>query len=127
MKINNTAIYGLIGVSVFIISKLILSHVGIENIPVPIIISLLVVSYTMFLIGMYNKRLTGREKNYYILCAILLAVLFITVIIIAIFLHYFSNMIMEYRVFLLILLILSIISLLGITIIGIIINKKYLN
>jgi ABC-type Fe3+-siderophore transport system permease subunit len=125
MNGNNKGIYALVGIAVFIISKLILSNLGIENIPVPIIIGILAVSYAMFLIGILNKKLTGGEKVCYIVSAISFAVAIVSTIIVIIFLSYFPQNVEEYKVLLLILLIISILSLLGMTIAGMIIKKKY--
>jgi ABC-type Fe3+-siderophore transport system permease subunit len=127
MNGNNKGIYALVGIAVFIISKLILSNLGIENIPVPIIIGILAVSYAMFLIGILNKKLTGGEKVCYIVSAISFAVAIVSTIIVIIFLSYFPQNVEEYKVLLLILLIISILSLLGMTIAGMIIKKKYQN
>lgn len=125
LNINNKANYCLAGVLTFIIAKLVLGYVGIENVPLPIFITLLVISYIMVLIGIHNKRLTGMKKRYYVVCAILLANLYITVTIMVIFIQYFSERTMQYRLLLLILLILGILSLCGIAVIGLIIRKQY--
>ncbi len=127
MNGNNKGIYAVVGIAVFIISKLILGGLGIENVPVPIIIGLLAASYAMFLIGILNKKLTGREKKCYIVSAISFAVAIVSTIIIVIFLSYFPQSVEEYKVLLLILLIISISSLLCLTIAGMIIKKKYQN
>jgi hypothetical protein len=116
MNVNNKAIYGLTGVVVFIISKLILGYIGIENMPVPIIISLLTVSYTMFLIGISNKKLIGKEKKYLIITAVFLAVSYISVTTIYITSNYFPELLREYKVLFLLLLIISIASFSGILI-----------
>ncbi|GAA0776070.1 hypothetical protein GCM10008908_28800 [Clostridium subterminale] len=124
MNDNNKGIYALVGIAVFIISKLILGNLGIENIPVPIIIGILAVSYAMFLIGILKKKLTGGEKVCYIVSAISFAVAIVSTIIVIIFLSYFPQNVAEYKVLLLILLIISILSLLGMTIAGMIIKKN---
>jgi hypothetical protein len=125
MNGTNKGIYALVGIAVFIISKLILGSLGIENIPVPIIIGILAVSYAMFLIGVLNKKITGGEKVCYILIAFLFAVMIISAAIVAIFLSCFPQNVEEYKVLMLILLIIGILSLLGMTIVGMIIIKKY--
>ncbi|WP_346876522.1 hypothetical protein [Clostridium sp. UBA5712] len=127
MNSNNKGIYAVVGIAVFIISKLILGNLGIENIPVPIIIGILAVSYAMFLIGILNKKLTGGEKVCYIVFAILFAVAIVSAIMVTIFLSYFSQNVAEYKVLMLILLTVGILSLLGIVIISLIIIKKYRN
>ena len=57
MNGNNKGTYAVAGIAVFIISKIILGSLGIENVPVPIIIVALVASCAMFLIGILNKKL----------------------------------------------------------------------
>ncbi|WP_346848255.1 hypothetical protein [uncultured Clostridium sp.] len=127
MNSNNKGIYAVSGIAVFIISKIILGNLGIENIPVPIIIGLLAASYAMFLIGILNKKLTGGEKVCYIVFSILFAVAIVSTIIAIIFLSYFPQNVEEYKVLLLILLMIIILSLLGIVIVSLIIIKKYRN
>jgi len=127
MNSNNKGIYAVSGIAVFIISKIILGRLGIENIPVPISIGVLAASYAMFLIGILNKKLTGREKKCYIVSAISFAVAIVSTIIIVIFLSYFPQNVEEYKVLLLILLMIIILSLLGIVIVSLIIIKKYRN
>jgi len=127
MNSNNKGIYAVAGIAVFIISKIILGSLGIENIPVPIIIGILAASYAMFLIGISNKKLIGGERTCYIVSAILLAVFLLTTIIIYIFVSYFSQNIAEYKIFLILILAINILSLLGLTIAGMIIKKKYQN
>ncbi|MEG0307609.1 MAG: hypothetical protein RR636_06680 [Clostridium sp.] len=120
MNGNNKGIYGLVGIGVFIISKVILGNLGIENIPVPIIIGMLGVSYVMILVGIFNKKLTGGERGWYIVFAILLGVVFITTIILVILPS-------AYKIFLIIILVINILSLLGMVIVLLIIKKKYRN
>jgi len=127
MNGNNKGTYAVAGIAVFIISKIILGNLGIENIPVPISIGLLAASYAMFLIGTLNKKLIGGERTCYIVSAISLAATIVSTIIIVIFLSYFPQNVEEYKVLLLILLIISISSLLCLTIAGMIIKKKYQN
>ncbi|WP_346876406.1 MULTISPECIES: hypothetical protein [unclassified Clostridium] len=127
MNGNNKGTYAVAGIAVFIISKIILGSLGIENVPVPIIIVALVASYAMFLIGTLNKKLIGGERTCYIVSAISLAATIVSTIIIVIFLSYFPQNVEEYKVLLLILLIISISSLLCLTIAGMIIKKKYQN
>jgi hypothetical protein len=127
MNGNNKGIYALLGIAVFIISKIILGSLGIENIPVPIIIGVLAASYAMFLIGILNKKLIGGEKVCYIVFAILFAVEIVSTIIAIIFLSYFPQNVAEYKVLLLILLMIIILSLVGIIIVSLIIIKKYRN
>jgi len=127
MNFNNKGTYAVVGIAVFIISKIILGSLGIENVPVPIIIVALVASYAMFLIGISSKKLIGGERTCYIVSAILLAVFLLTTIIIYIFVSYFSQNIKEYKIFLIVILAINILSLLGLTIAGMIIKKKYQN
>jgi len=125
MNVNNKGTYAVVGIAVFIISKIILGSLGIENVPVPIIIVSLVASYAMFLIGILNKKLIGGERTCYIVSAISLAATIVSNIIIVIFLSYFPQNVEEYKVLLLILLMIIILSLLGIVIVSLIIIKKY--
>ncbi len=119
MNFNNKGTYAVVGIAVFIISKIILGRLGIENIPVPISIGVLAV------IGISNKKLIRGERSCYIVLAILFAVVIVSAIIMALFLSYFPQIITEYKVLLLVLLISGILALLGIIIISMIIIKKY--
>lgn len=125
MNGNNKGIYAVVGIAVFIISKLILGGLGIENVPVPIIIGLLAASYAMFLIGIFNKKLIGGERTCYVVFAIPFAIAIVSTIIAIIFLSYFPQSVEEYKLLLLILVIISMLSLVGIIIISMIIIKKY--
>lgn len=124
MKEKNRTIYMLIGVITFIIAKIVFSYIGIKNVPVPIIVALLVVSYTMFLIGTNNKKLKEEEKRHYIACSVLLAITFSTTIIIVMFLKYFPEKIEQEKYLILAVIILNILSLLGISIITTLIRRK---
>jgi len=127
MNSSNKGTYAVAGIAVFIISKIILGNLGIENIPVPISIGVLAASYAMFLIGISNKKLIRGERACYIVLAILFAIASVSAIIMALFLSYFPQIITEYKVLLLVLLISGILALLGIIIISMIIIKKYRN
>jgi hypothetical protein len=94
----------------FIIVKVIFSRIGIENISAPVIITLLVVSYIMFIAGV-NKKIIGKEKVYFILCASLLAISLIACIVIVILMHYFQQILIEHGVILLVLVAVAMISL----------------
>lgn len=76
MKINsnNKGIYAFIGLLTFLIVKIILNYIGIENVPAPIIITLVICSYCIFLIQGRNKNISSKAKPYFTVCSILLSI-----------------------------------------------------
>jgi hypothetical protein len=119
MAFNKNWIGILVGLMTFIIVKVVFVKVGIENIPVPIIIALLAVSYTMFVLGVNKKVLTSKEKNYFIICASLLAIAFISMSVSIALTKYFSDNIMVQVSLLLI----GMVAFVGSVIVAILVNK----
>lgn len=110
MIFNKSGIGIVTGLLIFIIVKIIFSRIGVENIPAPLIITLLIVSYIMFIVGV-NKKIQGKEKVYFILCANLIAISVIACIVIVILMNYFQQILIEYGAILLVLAVIAIISL----------------
>lgn len=74
MNMNNKGIYSLVGIAVFIITKIVLNRLGIQNVPAPIIITLVICSYCIFLIQGRNKNISSKAKPYFTVCSILLSI-----------------------------------------------------
>lgn len=110
MSFNKSGIGIVTGLLIFIIVKVIFSRIGVENIPAPVIITLLIVSYIMFIVGV-NKKIQGKEKVYFILCVSLIAISVIACIVIVILMNYFQQILIEYGAILLVLAVVAIISL----------------
>lgn len=121
---NNKGIYAFIGLLTFFIVKIILNYIGIENVPAPIIITLVICSYCIFLIQGRNKSISSKAKSYFRICSILLGIFFMTGIIMIVFLQYFYNDIERYKIIMLIVLIANLLSLCVLTFIIMQINKK---
>jgi len=123
MTFNKSVIGIITALLTFIIVKVIFSRIGIENIPVTIIITLLVVSYTMFIGGVNNRKLIGKEKTYFILCASLLAIFLLACIVMVVIMNYYRQILIEHSIILLVFAAVAMISLIGAASIAIIVKR----
>jgi hypothetical protein len=123
MSFNKKGVGIAIGLLTFIVVKVIFNRIGIENIPAPLILTLFIVSYTMFVAGVNKKKLTEKEKVYFLLCASLIAISILSCIVIVILMSYFQQVLIKHSIILLILAALAMISLVGAASIAAIVKK----
>lgn len=124
MNYNNKGIYTFIGILTYIVTKITLGYIGIENIPAPIIVPILILSYFMFLIYIRRKNIPSKVKPYLTLILILIAIFFTTTIIMLIGTKYFYNAIEKYKILMIILITANLLSLVILAYILMTINKK---
>lgn len=126
MKIKNKSTMVAIGLIAYITVKVILSNIGIENIPATVIVALLLTSYIIVVIGIWKMKTTGRQRTYLLIFLGLFLILCFAGGAIAIFLYYFPELISENISIVVVLLVIGLLSMFSLIPISIKI-KNYAN
>lgn len=100
MKQSQSNMYSILGILSFIIAKLLLDKIGIQNIPIQITTLVLFISNIVVIMGIRKRNFDDKIKKYYTRITILFPILSLMATIILVFVIIYPYLVDKYITFL---------------------------